>query len=179
MPTDPSHEDLPATRFRRLVVRSWEWELAGCTFVEVHGDGRARVLDGDFEQRARPDGENVLVPVFRLHRFSVGVARHAALSAAIEVIDFGGLDPQYVDHDVSDGSVIDFLLEDETGSKRVHCENTLPEELLALRDLVQEIAEEDRPTDGSPTLTPDQARLLCDSVVQGDGGNPSAVPQPP
>ena len=178
MPTDPS-DNPPAPQFRRLVARSWEWELAGCTFVEVHGDGRARVLDGDLEQRAGSDGENVLVPVFRLHRSTVETVRLAALSAAIELIDFGRLDPEYVDPDVSDGAVIDFLLEDESGSKRVHCENTLPEELIALRDLMQEVGEEAHSSGGSQALTQDQARPLCESVIPGDAGASSTGPPLP
>lgn len=158
-------EGAPPASFRRFVVRSWEGELAGCTFVEVRGDGSARVLDGGLER----GGAGALVPVFRLSEVKVDDAAIAALAALIETSGFRDLPARHA-AEGDDGLSQDFLLEDDSGVKRIHCENELPAPLPALEAFVRDrilLPHKDQRA-AAPPLTRDQAEPLCESVLPAE-----------
>lgn len=165
MTTTSAAEGAPSGPFRRFVTRSWEGELAGCTFVEVRGDGSARVLDGGLER----GGAGALVPVFRLSEIRVDDATVAALAALIETSGFRDL-PALHAAEGDDGLSQDFVLEDDSGVTRIHCENELPAPLLALDTFVRDrilLPHKDQRA-AAPPLTRDQAEPLCESVLPAE-----------
>lgn len=167
MPIPDSRGGGASPPFRRFVVHSWEWELAGCTFVELHGDGRARILDGDFDTREQPGGATVMVPVFRLSELRVDDAKVAALAALIEASGFRSLPDRHGADGGSDGLSRDFLLEDASGVKRIHCDGEVPAALHALETFIRDEILLPRKAEraAAPPLTRDQAEPLCRSVL--------------
>ncbi len=167
MPTSDSRGGDASPPLRRFVVHSWEWELAGCTFVELHGDGRARILDGDFETREQPGGSTVMVPVFRLSELRVDDATVVALSALIEASGFRALPDRHGEDGGSDRLSREFLLEDASGVKRIHCDGEVPTALHAIETFIRDeiLLPRGEERAAAPSLTRDQAEPLCRSVL--------------
>ena len=154
--------------FVRLVIRSYEWELGGYTFVEIDSSGKVRHLDATLIADDKA-ADNALRPAWRLDTFDAGKDIVNQLVELIDETGFESLDTLYEDN-VDDGIYEELLLQLSDHNKLVRCSNQFPDAAIRLKAFIHhEVLDKYIvPQKDAYPLTHDMAQPYWESVIRPD-----------
>ena len=119
--------------FKRLVIKSFHWELAGHEVLVINADGFSTFVGAVNTRHKEKGKEQYLTTAWHRIDWQVDPGRLAALQAKLEELRFDQLDALYIDRDMHDGQSVDFILTDEAGERKVTCSNLFPAPIQELR----------------------------------------------